>query len=357
MEVVGIGVAALAVAIVVAAALLRRPGGPSGEAGPQLAVVNEKLAALEQAQREAGRHLQRLETRLAEAATDTSTIKQAAESIRGELATAREGLAELKSAAEARRDQERLMAESLRRLEAVIAGTSTKGAAGENIIDLVFAQLPPEWQERDFRLGNYTVEFALRAPNGLVLPIDSKWTATELLDRLTATDDPAEQQRLKKAIAEAALSRANEVRKYLHPELTMPFGVAVVPDAVYDLCGGVQARAFDMKVVLVSYSMFVPYLLLVIETVLKASSTLDIERLRAYLESADRTLAALQGEVEGRMSRAITTLGNSRDDMRRQLAHVQSGLRSLQERTGGLLEPPAELSAVASENGADIEPE
>jgi DNA recombination protein RmuC len=41
-------------------------------------------------------------------------------------------------------------AESIRRLEAVIAGTHSKGIAGENILDAVFSMLPVEWQVRIF---------------------------------------------------------------------------------------------------------------------------------------------------------------------------------------------------------------
>ena len=173
------------------------------------------------------------------------------------------GLTELQAYARARHDLERQTAESIRRLEAVIAGTQTKGAAGENILELVFAKLPPEWQVRNFRVGNKTVEFGLRLPNNLLLPIDSKWPATNLLEEFAGCDDPSEQQRLKARIESTVLSKAREVKKYIDPNVTVNFGVAAVPDAVYDLCSGVQADLFQLNVVLVSYSMFFPYLLLV----------------------------------------------------------------------------------------------
>jgi DNA recombination protein RmuC len=62
-----------------------------------------------------------------------------------------EGLTELRAYTRARQDLERQTAESIRRLETVIAGTQTKGAAGENILEAVFAQLPIEWQVRNLR--------------------------------------------------------------------------------------------------------------------------------------------------------------------------------------------------------------
>ena len=51
---------------------------------------------------------------------------------------------------------------AIRRLETVIAGTQSKGAAGENILDVVFSKLPAEWQVRNFPVGNKSVEFGLR---------------------------------------------------------------------------------------------------------------------------------------------------------------------------------------------------
>jgi len=47
-------------------------------------------------------------------------------------------------------------------LEAVIAGTQTNRAAGENIIEVVFSQQPAEWKARDFHVGNKIVEFGLQ---------------------------------------------------------------------------------------------------------------------------------------------------------------------------------------------------
>ncbi len=240
------------------------------------------------------------------------------------------GLTELQAYARARHDLERQTAESIRRLEVVIAGTQTKGAAGENILELVFAKLPPEWQVRNFRVGNKTVEFGLRLPNNLLLPIDSKWPATNLLEEFAGCDDPSEQQRLKARIESVVLSKAREVKKYIDPNITVNFGVAAVPDAVYDLCSGVQADLFQSNVVLVSYSMFFPYLLLVFQTMLKTSQSIDLQRLDAYLRSAQDSVEALQDEIEGRFSKAITMLTNSRNDMSVHLSKVSSGLTSLQ---------------------------
>lgn len=338
--ILGLVCAALAGLLVWLVATRRAPTQANGDGGEALArvagelqLINQRIDTIERNDRAVQDGIQRLDMNLAKTGTETTGLKQAAESIRGELTQARASLASLQSAAAARQDQERRTADSLRRLEAVIAGTSSKGAAGENIVDTVFAKLPPEWQVRDYRMGNRTVEFGLRLPNGLVLPIDSKWPATNLIEQFHATDDAAEQARLKAQIERAVEAKAAEVCKYLDPELTAGFAVAVIPDAVYELCTDAPVRAFQMNVVLVGYSMFVPYLLLVFQTVLKHAQEIDVEKLATYLDTAERSLRTIEEELEGRHARGLTMLQNSRDDMRGQLSHAQTSLASIRIRT------------------------
>jgi DNA recombination protein RmuC len=259
----------------------------------------------------------------------------------GELAKIQQELTALQASTKARYDIEQLTVDSIRRLEAVIAGTQSKGSAGENILESFFAKLPPEWQVRNFSVGGKHVEFGLRLPNNLILPIDSKWAATDLLEQFIATSNPDEQQRLKHEIEKAVIHKAKEVTKYIDPNLTMTFGVAVVPDAIYDLSSGIQTEVFRLNVVLVSYSMFVPYLLLVFHTVLKTNQSIDLQKLDAYIQTAQSSIKALQEELDGRFSKAITMLNNSRDDMRAQMSKASSSLTSLQISTATPAATPA----------------
>lgn len=309
----------------------------------RVGAVAERLGSLERQQQGLGEGLQRLDTSLAGTRAVTGGIQQAAETIRGQLKAASEGLAALQAQASARQELEAQTAVAIRRLEQVIAGTSAKGTAGENLVEQVFAKLPPEWQERDFRTNNHTCEFGLRAPNGLVLPIDSKWPATQLLEQFLAAGDVAEQQRLKAQIERAVLEKAREVQKYLDPERTLGFGVAVVPDAVFELCTSAQAEAMALGVVIVSYGMFVPYLLLVFQTVLRTSRDIDVEKLAACLQAAEGHVAALEAEVDGRLSRAIVMLENSRDALRSEGSRLSGNLAALRafapEEAGALAAP------------------
>jgi len=299
--------------------------------------VAERISMVEQGQQSMHRGVGSLTNQstsaLTELKTITSNLAAATASMRTELEAAKSDLTALRSSTHARQAADAAMAESIRRLEMIIAGTQSKGAAGENILEMVFAKLPPSWQMRNFKVDGKPVEFALRLPNELVLPIDSKWPATHLMEQLASSEDLAEQQRLKKEIESAVLAKAREVRKYVDPTVTVNFGVAVVPDSVYDLCYGIQADVFQIGVVLVSYSMFVPYLLLVFQTMLKSSQGLDMQRMEAYLHTVSESIQAVQDELDGRFSRAITMLSNSRDDMRAHLSKASSSAAGL--RLGG----------------------
>ncbi len=312
-----------------------------GKLSVELRGLLERVSNVEKGQNQVTQGIVSLGTGLTEAKTVTSSLVEATTAIRDELSQAKTNLTELQTHTKARQEIELRTAESIRRLEAVIAGTQTKGAAGENILEVVFAKFPPEWQVRNLRVGAKTVEFGLRLPNNLILPIDSKWPATGLLEEFVACDDPDKQQKLKAEIEAAVLAKAKEVRKYIDPNVTMNFGVAAVPDSVYDLCFGIQVDVLRLNVVLVSYSMFVPYLLLVFQTILKTSQNIDLQKLDAYLKSAQESIKAVQDELEGRFPKAITMLNNSRDEMSAHLSRVAGGLTSLQ------ISAPSQSSAAA----------
>ena len=118
-------------------------------------------------------------------------------------------------------------ADSLRRLEAVVAGSATRGAAGENILARALAQLPPDLLEVNVAFGNKIVEYALRLPGGRLLPIDSKWTsaAGARSASTTPTSRPSGAG-LGEQVARDLRARVREMAKYLDPERTLCAGAA-----------------------------------------------------------------------------------------------------------------------------------
>ena len=243
-------------------------------------------------------------------------------------------LAEVQAQTKARHELEQRTAGAIQRLESLMAGAQSKGAAGENMLEMALASLPAEWQVRDFRIGNKVVEFGLRLPDGRVLPIDSKWPATALVEELSTCQDLRRIQEIKLQIESVVTAKAREVKKYLDANLTTDYGIAVVPDAVYGLSSAIQVDLYhEHSVMLVSSSSFIPYLLLVFQTVLKASSSIDLDKLFASLKTANDSIRSLQEDMDGRLSKAITMLDNFRSDMRGHLGRLSTGLVGLQVNT------------------------
>src|SRR5258708_29636812 len=98
---------------------------------------------------------------------------QAAE-LRERLSQTQSVVEGLRSALSARQPVEEEARTSLRRLESVIAGSSTRGAAGENLLEETLRHLPPEMLQRNVWVGGKVVELALRLPDGQLLPMGSK---------------------------------------------------------------------------------------------------------------------------------------------------------------------------------------
>lgn len=224
---------------------------------------------------------------------------------------------------------ERQTAESISRLETIIVGSSSKGEAGERVLENIIAKLPSEWQIQNFRIGNKFVEFGLKLSNGLILPIDSKWAATNLLEQFSASVDLDEQKKLRDQVEKIVINKAKEVQKYIEPNITTSFGVAVIPDAVYDICPTVNLETRKNNVVVVSYSMFLPYLLLVFDTVLRTSRALDTEKLNANIQVIQKSIADIEKEIEGRYSKAMNMFEYLRHDLKGYIGKVNNALASI----------------------------
>lgn len=291
-----VGIALLAAALVVMAVLLARTGA--------LARGVEELRFDVQRGREAS--LQRL--------------AEATQGIRGELSHAQRALAEVKALEQGRARQLELAGDSLRRLEAVLAGSSTRGAAGENILARALGQLPPDMLELNVAFGSRVVEYALRLPGGRLLPIDSKWGSAAALERLDAFDDPVERRRAAEQVGRELRGRIREMSKYLDPERTLALGLLAVPDAVCAAAPEALGEGCREGVVVVPYSLALPYVLAVYRLTLRLGAGVDTDQLALRLRTMEEQLRRCSDEVESRLSRALVQMENARDALRDQLA-------------------------------------
>jgi DNA recombination protein RmuC len=263
-------------------------------------------------------------------------------SLRAEITQARELLAKIQAADTEREKAEREAYEALKRLEGILAGTKARGEAGENLLGRILLQLPPDLREENCVIGNKTVEFALRLPQGRLLPIDSKWPSLSALEEWQAAEDPAQRKRLAEAIQRDVKGKVREAVKYLDPSRTLGIGVVALPDPVYEVCGEVHGEAFKQGIILIPYSQAVPFLLALFMVILRYATSVDTARLSSALKTILDSLEQMEGEVDGRFANALTQLRNSREALLAQLEKARRGAGSLHvEGEGPPSLPPA----------------
>jgi DNA recombination protein RmuC len=256
-------------------------------------------------------------------------MADATQGLRGEIGAAQRALAEVKALEQGRARQMEEASESLRRLEAVIAGSGSRGAAGENILARALGQLPPDLLELNVAFGSKVVEYALRLPGGRLLPIDSKWTSASTLERLAGAEDRQERRRLEEQVARELRGRVRELGKYLDPERTLSLALLAVPDSVYGAAPEVHGEGYREGVVVVPYSLALPYVLALYRLTMRFGGTIDADRFAGSLATLDDALRRLDEEVEGRLSRGLVQAVNARDVLRQRLGEARRTLEGL----------------------------
>ena len=282
--------------------------------------VQDDLLRLARAQDELSKDVQQ--------GRETSLLRLAdvAQGLRGELGQAQRALAEVKALEQSRQRQMDQASDSLRRLEAVVAGSATRGAAGENILARALAQLPPDLLEINVAFGNKVVEYALRLPGGRLLPIDSKWTSVAPLDRLERLeeiDTPQEKRRLLDQVVRDVRGRIRDMAKYLDPERTLGLGLLAVPDAVYVAAPEAHGEGYRAGVVVVPYSLALPYVLALYRLTLRLGGAVDTSQLADHVRTLGEAMRRMEDEVEGRLSRGLVQVENARDALRERLGDAR----------------------------------
>jgi DNA recombination protein RmuC len=255
---------------------------------------------------------------------------QAAE-LRERLAQTQSVVEGLRSALSARQPVEEEARASLRRLESVIAGSSTRGAAGENILEEALRHLPPEMLQRNVWVGGKVVELALRLPGGKLLPMDSKWVSSGALEQLAdPAIDATRRAQLTAQVEREVERRVREVSQYIDPATTSPFALAVIPDAAYDVCRGAIVGAHKRHVMVVGYAMALPYLLTLYQLHLQFARSVDMEKLQSALIDVERHLDTLETVLENKLQRAVTMLQNAYGEGKQVSARIRASAQSVQ---------------------------
>lgn len=324
-----------AVAGILLARALWRPRGPEVE--PAVASLQAQVQALAQAQTVTHQVLSSvqetlgtLQARLADTGAGikehlTREVQQAHNAVQ----EVRRHVDEIRAAHAARQQLEDELRQAVSRIEAVMAGRERRGEAGEQIVAAALRQLPASMVEQNFKVNGKVVEFALILPDGRRLAIDSKWTAGDLLQRLAEAPPGPEADVLADEIERCVGRRAREVAQYISPPATLPWAVAAVPDPAYAVCRKAHLEAHRAGVIVLPYSLTLPYLLTLYQMHLQYVGSVDAERLGTALTQMERHLEALERTLENSVAKAITMLQNAYGDLRRGTGDLRGALAGL----------------------------
>ena len=326
----------LAVLLGLVAVVIRRPTatGPSDAVLAALADLGALKSTVETVSSQQGALSQSLGMlQAAVQGVETKVLESSAgvrEAIGKDLSDARIVVERLKVDGEERRRMEEDVQASARRIETVLLGSRTRGAAGENILQDAFRQFPAEMIDMNFRVNGKVVEYALILANGKRLPIDSKWPSPELLDRLgEAMQDPAKEAALVQEIERILRLKVRDVRQYIDPAATIGFAVAAVPDPIFNACRRAHLEAYREGVILMPYSMTIPYVLALFRLHLQYARSIDLENLEGYLQQIDDNVTALDRVLENSIARGSTMIQNAFNDAKRNVGQMRGALAAL----------------------------
>ncbi len=272
--------------------------------------------------------------------------ERSADQMRHEITTFRSAIDQMRAREEERRAREEQGWATLHRVAAVLAGGQRAGKAGENVLRESLAHLPPSMIVTDFRVNGRVVEFGLVLPDGKRLPIDSKWSADRELQALAEGPEPAERERLVRAVERAVAERAREVCGYRDPAVTAPVGVAAVPDAAYAVLRRAHADAYRQSVIVIPYSMALPVVLFLHSLVSRFGRAGDVQTCLADLATV---LDAMEGTLENKVARASAMLANAAEDLRGHVGKARGSLARAQEDPASLEPVESRVSLVSAQ--------
>jgi len=236
----------------------------------------------------------------------------------------------IKTDYEARRLIFERLRESVEKMEDTISGTKRRGEAGENILQEIFKSFPPNMITRNFRIAGKEVEFALILSDDKVVPIDSKWTAQELLRTLAQEKDKTQRLALSSKIENEISRRVSEVAQYIDPARTVSWAVAAIPDAAFSVCRRAHLDAYKKGVIVIPYCLALPYLLTLFNLHLQYAGSIDVENLQHYIMDIKRHLEKMEGMLEKSIVRGVTMINNAISEYRQDLGSIRSSLINLQ---------------------------
>lgn len=176
----------------------------------------------------------------------------------------------------------------LQKLQQILRNPKQRGILGEYFLETLLKNvLPPESYQMQYKFADGEIVDAAVFVKDRIVPVDSKFSL-ENYNRLSATEDTSERERLEKLFVNDLKTRVQETSKYIRPnEGTMEFAFMFIPhEAIYydllvnkignvteDTENIIQRAASKYHVIVVSPTSFLAYL----QTVLQGLRAMQIE--------------------------------------------------------------------------------
>lgn len=237
---------------------------------------------------------------------------------------------------------------SMKGFENLFYGSKSKGLAGENILRELFKIFPSEWMVFDYQIEGKPVEFGLKLPDGRVVPIDSKVVAVAEMNKLEEEQNEEVRTKLIKKIEAEVAKKIKEVSSYVHPPITWDRALMMVPDALYSILKESFMKAYRQSVILIPYSMAIPYVLTFLDLHKRTLATYDEQQVRSFLEDLDRVLGEMETVLENQIARGNTMIGNAYNEYKRLVGKVRGRMTYLEE-----AEKPALAESAGSKASAE----
>jgi DNA recombination protein RmuC len=214
-------------------------------------------------------------------------------------------------------------ADQLQNLQDILKNPKQRGVLGEYYLETVLKNvLPPGRFQMQYKFEDGDiVDAVIFLDKNKILPVDSKFSL-ENYNKIIATNDPSERERIEKVFKQDLKNRIDETSKYIRPkEGTMDFAFMFIPSegVYYDLLinkvGAVQTSARDLieyafqqkKVIIVSPTSFMAYL----QTVLQGLRSLQIEEQAQDIMKRVGELGRHIGSYEEFMKKLGLSLGTT----------------------------------------------
>src|SRR5437588_12652400 len=146
--------------------------------------------------------------------------------------------------------------------------------------------------------------------------------------------DPARDAALVQEIERILRLKVRDVRQYIDPAATIGFAVAAVPDPIFNACRRAHLEAYREGVILMPYSMTIPYVLALFRLHLQYARSIDLHNLEGYLLQMEDGLTGLDRSLENSISRGSIMIQNAFADCKRTVGQMRGALAALRALPG-----------------------